>query len=101
MFVERNEFYLHFGHSKEAITLWKEWLEKAHQTENRIKVRFYSDLTGDGYTIVLELQYDQYSDLEPSKCLLTQQKDWGAFYRQFIPLCKGSKRTLYKLEVAY
>lgn len=101
MFVERNVFHLKFGTSKQAITLWKEYLKKAHALNNDIHARLLTDLTGRGYSIVLELSYDHYSALEPSKCLLTQQEGWKEFYQQFIPLCDHSERTQYKLELAY
>ena len=101
MFVERNVFHLKFGSSKQAITLWKEYLQKAHGLNNEIHARLLTDLTGRGYTIVLELSYDNYAGMEPSKCLLTQQAGWKEFYQQFIPLCEYSERTQYKLEVSY
>ena len=101
MFVERNVFHLKFGTSKQAITLWREYLQKAHSLNNEIHARLLTDLTGRGYTIVLELSYDNYAGLEPSKCLLTQQPGWKEFYQQFIPLCEYSERTQYKLEVSY
>ena len=101
MFVERNVFHLKFGTAKQAIALWKEYLQKAHELNKNIHARLLSDLTGRGYTIVLELSYEEYAGLEPSKCLLTQQEGWSAFYAQFIPLCEYAERTLYKLETMY
>ena len=100
MFVERNVFHLKFGASKQAVGLWKEYLQKAHGLNNSIHARLLTDLTGRGYTIVLELSYEDYAGLEPSKCLLTQQQGWKEFYQQFIPLCEYSERTNYKLEIA-
>lgn len=101
MFVERNVFHLKFGTSRQAIALWKDYLQKAHGLNNDIHARLLTDLTGRGYTIVLELSYDNYAGLEPSKCLLTQQQGWKEFYQQFNPLCEYSERTQYKLEVNY
>ena len=101
MFVERNVFHLKFGMAKQAVTLWKEYLQKAHGLNNDIHARLLTDLTGRGYTVVLELSYEDYASLEPSKCTLTKQEGWREFYQQFIPLCEYSERTQYKLEIAY
>ena len=101
MFVERNVFHLKFGQAKQAIGLWKDYLEKVHHADNSIHARLFTDLTGRGYSIVLELSYNEYAELEPKKCLLTKQPGWAEFYQQFIPLCQYSERTLYKLELAY
>jgi len=101
MFVERNIFHLKFGTAKQAVKLWKDYLQKAHAFNNNVHARLLTDLTGRGYTIVLELSYEEYAGLEPSKCLLTQHQDWKDFYQQFVPLCEFSERTQYKLEIAY
>jgi hypothetical protein len=100
MFIERNEFHLKFGMAAEAKSQWKDFLEKAVKVKPDIKARLLSDLTGRGYTIVLELSYPSYAELEPSRCLLTNLPGWKTFYNQFIPLCETSHRTLYKLEAS-
>jgi hypothetical protein len=87
--------------TRDALALWKEYLEMAHRMDNSIQARLLTDLTGNGYCIILELTYEAYADLEPRKCKLTQLTGWPEFYRQFIPLCEGSERTLYKLEQAF
>lgn len=98
MYIERNVFELKFGMAKPALTMWKKYLEQAHQADDSIHARLLTDLTGRGYCVVLELGYYQYADLEPQKCRLTQLSGWSEFYREFIPLCESSHRTLYKLE---
>jgi hypothetical protein len=47
--------------------------------------------------LVLELEYDTYAELEPARCRLTQHPAWKPFYREFIPLCERSERTLYRV----
>ncbi len=101
MFVERNIFHLKFGMAKSALALWKEYLRKVQSGNQDIHVRLLTDITGRGYTIVLELSYEQYADLEPAKCLLTKQEGWKEFYQQFIPLCEYAERTQYKLEIEF
>jgi hypothetical protein len=101
MFIERNVFHLKFGTSKQAMALWKEFLQKAHALNNNLHVRLSTDITGRGYSIVLELSYETFAELEPSKCTLTKMEGWKDFYQQFIPLCEHSERTQYKLEIDY
>jgi hypothetical protein len=101
MFIERNVFRLKFGAARQALPMWKAYLEQAHRADPKIKARLFTDLTGPGYTIVLELAYETYEELEPKRCLLTQQAGWAKFYSDFIPFCDAVERTLYKLEAAY
>ena len=101
MFVERNCFHLKFGTARQAINLWKDFLEKAHRLNNNIHARLLTDITGRGYTIILELSYSSFAELEPTKCSLTKLEGWKEFYQQFIPLCEHSERTQYKLEINY
>jgi hypothetical protein len=101
MYVERNVFHLKFGAARQAINLWKDYLEKAHFLNDRIHVRLLTDITGRGYSLVLELSYETFAELEPSKCSLTKLEGWPAFYQQFIPLCEYSERKQFKLEVNY
>lgn len=101
MFVERNIFHLKFGMAKPALQLWKAYLQKVQSSNENVHARLLTDLTGRGYTIVLELSYSNYADLEPAKCLLTKEEGWKEFYQQFIPLCEYTERTQYKLEVEF
>jgi hypothetical protein len=101
MFVERNIFHLKFGMAKQAVTLWKDYLQKARGVDNNIHARLLTDITGRGYSIILELSYETYAELEPAKCSLIQKEGWKDFYQQFIPLCEYSERTQYKLELSF
>jgi hypothetical protein len=101
MFVERNVFHLKFGAARQALTMWKEFLGKAHLLNKNIHARLLTDVTGRGYTIVLELSYESFADLEPSQCSLIKTEGWKEFYQQFIPMCEYSERTQYKLEVSF
>ncbi|TKK65966.1 hypothetical protein FC093_18355 [Ilyomonas limi] len=87
--------------AKDAISLWREYLQKIQSINKSIHARLLTDITGRNYTIVLELSYTNYADLEPAKCLLTRQDGWKEFYQQFIPLCEFSERTQYKLEIDF
>jgi hypothetical protein len=101
MFVERNVFSLKFGQAKTAVALWKDYLEKAHRDNNNIHVRMLTDLSGRGYTLIIEQIFNTYPELEPGACPLVNRPDWKEFYQQFIPYCESTERTLYKLQVAF
>ena len=101
MYVERNIFYLKFGNARAAIDMWKAYLQRVHERNNKIFARLLTDVSGSGYTLVLELSYETFAEAEPSQCRLTHETDWKEFYQQFIPLCEKSERTYYKLQLAF
>ncbi|QOI97382.1 MAG: hypothetical protein HRU69_07715 [Flammeovirgaceae bacterium] len=101
MYVERNVFYLKFGASSEAIPMWKDYLQRVHQRDQNIHARLLTDVSGPAYTLILEIEYESFSEMEPSECRLTNQPDWKEFYRQFIPLCEKAERTYYKKQMQF
>jgi hypothetical protein len=101
MFVERNVFHLKFGQARPAVAMWKAYLEKAHRENNNIHARLLTDLSGRGYSLILEQNFNTYAELEPGACPLVKRADWKAFYEEFIPLCESTERTLFKLQLAY
>lgn len=101
MYVERNVFQLKFGVSREAVAMWKEYLQEVHRRDATIQTRLLTDVSGAGYTLVLEIAYDSFAEMEPSECRLTHQPDWKEFYQKFIPLCEKTERTYYKVQVAW
>jgi hypothetical protein len=96
MYVERNVFNLKFGASKEAIPMWKEYLQRVHQRDPNVHARLLTDISGPAYSLILEIEYELFSEMEPSECRLTNQPDWREFYQKFIPLCEKAERTYYK-----
>ncbi|MFN7119694.1 MAG: hypothetical protein ACK4TA_23060 [Saprospiraceae bacterium] len=101
MYVERNVFNLKFGKASEAIQMWKAYLQKVHERNNEIHARLLTDVSGTGYTLILELLYDTFAEAEPAKCRLTHEPDWKEFYQQFIPLCEKTERTYYRLQLIF
>jgi len=101
MYVERNEFHLKFGSSRAALELWKQYLNRVHQEDANVHVRLFTDVSGRGYTLVLEQLSDTFAEAEPSACRLVNRADWKDFYQQFIPLCESSVRTFYKQHVNF
>jgi hypothetical protein len=101
MYVERNEFHLKFGASKDALPMWKEYLQWVQNRDKKVHVRLLTDVSGPAYTIILEILFETFEEAEPSQCRLTHQEDWNEFYQKFIPLCERSERTYYKLQVEF
>ena len=101
MYVERNVFQLKFGSSREAIPMWKEYLQRVQQRDSKVHARLLTDVSGSAYTLILELEYESFEEMEPSQCRLTNQPDWKEFYQRFTPLCEKSERTYYKLQLSF
>lgn len=101
MYVERNVFHLRFGASREAIPMWKDYLQKVQQRDKHVHARLLTDISGPAYTLVLEIEYESFSEMEPSACRLTNQPDWKEFYQRFIPHCEKAERTYYRKQVEF
>jgi hypothetical protein len=101
MYIERNEFQLKFGGAKEALPMWKEYLSTVCSRDKNIHCRLLTDVSGPGYLLILEIEYETFAEAEPSICRLTHQEDWKEFYSKFIPHCESTKRTYYGLQVVY
>ena len=101
MYVERNVFQLKFGMSRQAIEMWREYLSRVQQEDDQIHVRLLTDVSGKGYSLILEQSFTSFAEAEPSKCRLVNRQDWKEFYSHFITLCESSERTYYKLQVSF
>ena len=58
MYIERNEFQLKFGGAKEALPMWKEYLSRVCSRDKNIHCRLLTDVSGPGYLIILEIEYE-------------------------------------------
>lgn len=101
MYVERNVFHLKFGASKEAVPMWKDYLQRVQQRDPTIHARLLTDISGPAYSLILEIEYESFPEMEPSECRLTNQPDWREFYQKFIPLCEKAERTYYKKQLQF
>jgi hypothetical protein len=101
MFIERNEFHLKFGASKEAVPMWRKYLEQVQSEDQKIHVRLLTDISGTAYTLIVEQLHETFAEAEPSQCRLVNRTDWREFYDKFIPLCQSSTRTFYKLQMDF
>ena len=101
MTIERNIFHLKFGMGRPAIDMWSHYLNRIREEDPSIHVRLLTDLSGRGYALIPEQEFETFADAEPSKCRLVNRPDWIGFYERFVPLCAYPERTYYRLRVSF
>ena len=96
MIVVRNTFQLKFGKSREAIAHWRKgW--PILQKSTRSKVRLLTDVTGQFYTLVLELEFKSLAEYEKGHASNTEVAAWQAWYKKFTPLVESGSREIFKV----
>ncbi len=99
MVIERNTFYLKFGKAKEAIAIWKEILEGSKNTGMKTpEMRLLSDMSGESYTLVVELYIKDMIDLNQKQAVWGTTEKFQTLYQKFIPLCERAQREFFKIE---
>jgi len=99
MLIERNTFRLKFGKAREAIAIWKSILEESKKTDMHApEMRVLSDLSGESYTLVFEMQIKSMIDLNQKQAVWATTERFQELYQKFIPLCEGSQREFLKIE---
>ena len=99
MIIERNVFNLRFGTAKEAIQIWKEILEEAKKSSLNVpEMRLLSDISGQAYTLVLELHIKSFNDINPKNAIWASSPRFQELYSKFKPLCDSANREYYKIE---
>ena len=101
MIVERNEFRLKFGKAKEAIAIWKEIAESAKGMNEAPSMRVMTDISGNAYTLIVEMQIRSFNDINPKNYVWVTNPKFQDLYQKFIPLCDSSRRTYYNIEAEY
>lgn len=102
MIIERNEFKLKFGKAKEAIAIWKEIIESGTTAERKPPpIRMMTDISGDAYTIVMELKLKNITEINPKNYIWVTNPKFQELYQKFIPLCESAKRIYYTVEAEY
>jgi hypothetical protein len=96
MIIVRNIFQLKFGKARDAQVLIKENLElmKRH---GQTSPRFMTDLTGDFYTLVMEMSFDNLSTMEKTTNETMSSKEFEQWYSKFVPLVESGRREIYSL----
>ena len=62
-----------------------------------ISPRLLTDLSGDFYTLVLELTVPSLATLEATQTQIMSDKDWQAHYQKFVPLVESGYREIYTI----
>lgn len=93
MIVVRNIFHLHFGKAKEGIPLLKEGAALMARGHPRV----LADVTGDFYTLVLELTYASMSEAEADPGDPEAMAAWSKIYERFVPLVHSGKREVFRI----
>lgn len=97
MILVRNIFQLEFGKAREAKELWKEGKMLIVSNQNQ-PYRVLFDLTGDSYTMVMEMTFESMAHFETSAQENMGSLEWKSWYQKFIPLCKGGRREIFTIH---
>ena len=95
MIVVRNVFRLKFGKAREAVAIMKDGLAIQKKLGSDVSARLLTDVTGDFYTLVLELTVPNLSALEATQPKIMGDKDWQANYQKFVPLVESGHREMF------
>jgi hypothetical protein len=98
MIVVRNVFHLKFGRSKDALPLWKEGVALSQRLGfGGSSPRLLTDLTGDFYTLVLEMTFDSLAEYERSAKEVMGKAEWQAWYRKIPEVTESGHREIFNL----
>jgi hypothetical protein len=97
MIVVRNVFRLKFGKAREAVAVMKEGIAIQKRLGSDVSTRLLTDLSGDFYTLVLELTVPNLAALEAEQPRLMGNKDWQANYQKFVPLVESGHREMFTI----
>ena len=97
MIVARNVFRLKFGKAREAVAIMKEGIAIQKKLGSDVPTRLLTDLTGEFYTLVLELTVPSLAALESTQSRIMGEKDWQANYQKFVPLVESGYREIFTI----
>jgi len=99
MVIQRNIFHLKFGKAKESIEIWKEILEAIKKSHHQSpEMRLLSDLSGDAYTLEVEVHLKSFMDINPSQAIWATTAGFQELDEKFKPLCESAEREYFKIE---
>lgn len=96
--VERMVFRIKYGQAREAIAIWKEVMTIAKGKPDAPAMRLMTDITGDSYTLVMEMHYRNMMEFGPKMAMWMSDEKLREAYVRFVPVCDSSSRTLYRME---
>lgn len=95
MIVVRNTFRVRFGHMKEAVALMKENLGRS--PSNAARTRLLTDLTGDFYTLVMEMEYEDLPSAERDAREAMHTPGFQETYQKFAAVVDSGRRDIYTI----
>lgn len=96
MIVVRNVFQLKFGAMKQALDMWKEG-EPILRTSGQQQSRLLTDITGEYYSLVLELTFNNLAEFERGHTATAQSESWKSWYRRFSELVVSGRREIFTI----
>jgi hypothetical protein len=98
MIVVRNVFRVKFGKAKDAMEAYKEVSSIAKQsTKGAVPMRILTDVTGQHYTIVSELTFENLAAIEQHMPAISGDARWQAAYQKFVPCIESGHREIFKI----
>ena len=97
MIVIRNVFRLKFGKAREAVALLKESVTIQKRVGANFAARILTDVTGQFYTVVLELTVANLSTFETEAPRVMADSDFQANYQKLVPLVESGSREIFTI----
>jgi hypothetical protein len=97
MIVVRNVFHLKFGKAREAVAVLKDGIAIQKKLTSDVSARILTDVTGQFYTLVLELTAPSLAALESTQPQIMGNKNWQANYQKFTPLVESGHREIFTI----
>ncbi len=94
MIVQRNVFQLEFGQAKEAIEIMRESSVIAARLGLAGQQRLLTDLTGEMYTLVLEVTVENMAQLQEGARMFADP-EWRQGQARMNPLVRHARKDLF------
>lgn len=95
MYIVREIFHLHFGKYREAKALLDEGTA-SNVFRQPAGTRILTDFTGEGYRLIIELNFDSLAAYEEDLKSELGGAGWKEWYEKFKPLVRFSEREILK-----
>jgi hypothetical protein len=96
MIIVRNIFQLKFGHAKDAKALIPEGREVMKQ-HGMTGARFMTDVTGQFYTLEMELPFESLAAYEKNASETMGSKEFSAWYAKFMTHVESGHREIHSV----
>jgi hypothetical protein len=93
MIIVRDVFQLHFGKSKEALSLMREGRKLELKLGYPVS-RLLTDVAGTYYTLVSESNFESLADFEK---VMNFTPEWREWFAKFTPLVREGRREIFRV----